>query len=123
MAEKEINQLSELGSTKRSKALQAPLHDEKGNLTLEGIRVLRGALNSPVWHFSVDLGINKFKKFIKQTPSSLKGTKDGSKNPSGFTKSMINDQICRYKDKGWKEYSELVNHNGSFPTHNAKYCK
>lgn len=85
-----------------------PLHDKMGKLTAEGFRVLIASTNSPAQHFVVNMGINAFKRYVRTIP--------------GITKSMINDQVRRYKSKAWGEYSELVKHKGSFPTHNAEYC-
>ncbi len=59
-------------------------------------------------HFTVDLSIKKFKNFIRAIP--------------GMTKAMINDQVRRYKLKGWSEYAEIIKHKGSFPTHLSTYC-
>lgn len=85
-----------------------PLHDKMGKLTAEGFKVLIASTNSPAEHFTVDIGINAFKRYVRSIP--------------GITKAMINDQVRRYKSKAWGEYTELVKHKGSFPTHNAVYC-
>ena len=90
-------------------SVEKQLHNDDGGLTLHGLSVLQAEINNPVWHFSVDLGINKFKKYIKTVP--------------GFSKHMVNDQIKRYRLKAWGEYTELVDHKGSFPIHNPAYCK
>ena len=79
------------------------LKDEKGNLTQLGIETLIKARQSPVEHFTVDIGINKFKAYVRSLP--------------GFTKKMVNEQVRSYKKKAWGEYRELVNYRGSFPTH------
>ena len=89
-------------------AVEGPLHNEQGGLTLEGMKALRAALNSPAEHFTVDLDIRKFKKQLKLRKLS---------------KRDYNEAVRLYKKKAWAEYHELIGHKGSFPTHNSIYCQ
>jgi hypothetical protein len=78
------------------------LHNEDGSLTAKGLNALRAALNSPIQHTTVDLGIKEFKRFLKRIPM--------------MTKSLFNQQVREYKDKGWGEYAKTIKFKGSFPT-------
>ena len=60
-------------------------------------------LQRPIWHFTVDLGINEFKRMIR---SSFKGKS-----------SYANRLIKAFKKRGWMEYKGIARHRGSYPVH------
>ena len=97
------NNVTQVASKVTNSEPKKPLKDEKGNLTPFGWQELKKATQSPAEHFTVDIGINAFKRYVRSLP--------------GITKHMVNDQVRRYKLKAWGEYAELVKHKGSFPTH------
>ena len=87
----------------------AELHDDNGILTATGLTVLKASIQNPANHRTVDLGIKEFKRYLKRIPMMTKGT--------------YNRLVQEYKEKGWRDYAELVKFKGSFPTNNGQYKK
>ena len=60
-------------------------------------------LQKSIWHFTVDLGINEFKRMIR---SAFKGKS-----------SYANKLIKAFKKRAWMEYKGVARHRGSYPVH------
>lgn len=56
----------------------------------------------PIWHFTVDLGINEFKKKARETFGNG---------------ALANKLIKAFKRRAWMEYKGVARHRGSYPVH------
>ncbi len=57
-----------------------------------------------IYHTPIDLGINKFKKLVRERFNNKK---------------LQNRLIKSFKKRAWMEYKSIARHRGNFPTHPA----